>query len=130
VVTRSLLRALLRKDFNDFVEKAFATLAPGQDFVRHRAALRHQPRSEKTATTPRRPVRITDQAPIAIAGRGDEASMRRPALTTVAIGAREIGEETARLLLRRIKSPDGSSESIILPPKLIIRSSCGGGARQ
>ncbi|HXZ14384.1 MAG TPA: LacI family DNA-binding transcriptional regulator [Roseiarcus sp.] len=59
-----------------------------------------------------------------------EASMHRPALTTVAIGAREIGEEAARLLLRRIESPDGSPERIILPPKLIIRSSCGGGAPQ
>jgi LacI family transcriptional regulator len=54
-----------------------------------------------------------------------EGAMHRPALTTVAIGAREIGEEAARLLLRRIKSPEGSPESIILPPKLIIRSSCG-----
>ena len=27
-----LLRALLRQNFNAFVEKAFATLAPGQDF--------------------------------------------------------------------------------------------------
>lgn len=59
-----------------------------------------------------------------------EGAMHRPALTTVAIGAREIGEEAARLLLRRIKSPEGSPESIILPPKLIIRSSCGGGAPQ
>ncbi len=59
-----------------------------------------------------------------------EAAMHRPALTTVAIGAREIGEEAARLLLRRIKSPEASSESIVLPPKLIIRSSCGGGAPQ
>ncbi len=54
-----------------------------------------------------------------------EGAMHRPALTTVAIGAREIGEEAARLLLRRIKSPEGSPESIILPPKLVIRSSCG-----
>jgi LacI family transcriptional regulator len=59
-----------------------------------------------------------------------EAAMHRPALTTVAIGAREIGEEAASLLLRRIKSPNRSSESIILPPKLIIRSSCGGRAPQ
>ena len=51
--------------------------------------------------------------------------MHRPALTTVAIGARQIGEEAARLLLRRIKSPEGSPESIILPPKLVIRESCG-----
>ena len=54
-----------------------------------------------------------------------EGAMHRPALTTVAIGAREIGEESARLLLRRIKAPEGSPESIILPPKLIIRESCG-----
>ena len=53
-----------------------------------------------------------------------EGAMHRPALTSVAIGAREIGEESARLLLRRIKSPDGSPESIILPPKLVIRESC------
>ena len=54
-----------------------------------------------------------------------EAALHRPALTTVAIGARQIGEEAASLLLRRIKSPDGAPESIILPPKLIVRSSCG-----
>jgi LacI family transcriptional regulator len=59
-----------------------------------------------------------------------EGAMHRPALTTVAIGARAIGEEAARLLLRRINSPDGSPESIILPPKLVIRSSCGGAAPQ
>ncbi len=59
-----------------------------------------------------------------------EAAMHRPALTTVAIGAREIGEEAARLLLRRIKSPEASPENIILPPTLIIRSSCGGEAPQ
>jgi DNA-binding LacI/PurR family transcriptional regulator len=28
--------------------------------------------------------------------------------------------------LRRIKSPEGPPESIVLPPKFIIRSSCGG----
>ena len=50
-----------------------------------------------------------------------EGAMHRPALTTVAIGAREIGEEDARVLLRRIKSP----ESISAPPKLVIRESCG-----
>ncbi|HLW90783.1 MAG TPA: LacI family DNA-binding transcriptional regulator [Roseiarcus sp.] len=55
-----------------------------------------------------------------------EGALHRPALTTVAIGARQIGEEAANLLLRRLKSPDGAPESIILPPKLVIRSSCGG----
>jgi LacI family transcriptional regulator len=54
-----------------------------------------------------------------------EGALHRPALTTVAIGARQIGEEAANLLLRRIKTPERAPESIILPPKLIVRSSCG-----
>jgi LacI family transcriptional regulator len=56
-----------------------------------------------------------------------ESALHRPALTTVSIAARQIGEEAANLLLRRIKSPCHTLESIILPPKLIVRSSCGGG---
>ncbi len=55
-----------------------------------------------------------------------EAALYRPALTTIAIDARRVGEEAANLLLRRIKAPNGAPESIVLPPKLIVRSSCGG----
>ena len=55
-----------------------------------------------------------------------EAAHSRPALTTIDIGARQIGEEAANLLLRRIKAPTGAPESIVLPPRLVIRSSCGG----
>lgn len=55
-----------------------------------------------------------------------EAALYRPALTTIAIDARRLGEEAANLLLRRIKAPNGAPESIVLAPKLIIRSSCGG----
>jgi LacI family transcriptional regulator len=54
-----------------------------------------------------------------------EAALYRPALTTVAVGGRQIGQEAANLLLRRIKAPKGAPEMIVLPPKLIIRSSCG-----
>jgi len=54
-----------------------------------------------------------------------EAADYRPALTTIDINARHIGEEAARLLLRRIASPNGPPESIVLPPRLVIRSSCG-----
>jgi LacI family transcriptional regulator len=54
-----------------------------------------------------------------------EAAHSRPALTTIDIGARQIGVEAARLLLRRIKAPAGAPERIVLPPRLIIRSSCG-----
>jgi LacI family transcriptional regulator len=57
-----------------------------------------------------------------------EAALSRPALTTVAVGGRQIGQEAANLLLRRIKAPDGAPETIVLPPRLIIRSSCGGQA--
>jgi LacI family transcriptional regulator len=55
----------------------------------------------------------------------EEAAYCRPALTTVAIGPRQLGEESAGLLLRRIKAPNGAAENVILPPRLIIRSSCG-----
>ena len=55
-----------------------------------------------------------------------EGALSRPTLSTVALNAKAIGEEAARLLLRRIKSPGGAPENIILPPRLIIRSSCGG----
>jgi LacI family transcriptional regulator len=55
-----------------------------------------------------------------------EAAHYRPALTTIAIGARQIGEEAAQLLLRRIKAPSGAPENVVLPPRLIIRTSCGG----
>ena len=55
-----------------------------------------------------------------------EAAHSRPALTTIDIGARQIGEEAANLLLRRIKAPADPPESIVLPPRLVIRSSCGG----
>jgi LacI family transcriptional regulator len=55
-----------------------------------------------------------------------EAAFYRPALTTIAIDARRLGEEAANLLLQRIKTPNGPPESIVLPPKLIVRSSCGG----
>jgi LacI family transcriptional regulator len=54
-----------------------------------------------------------------------EGALHRPALTSVAIGARDIGREAAKLLLRRIASPEGKPESIILPPKLVVRASCG-----
>jgi LacI family transcriptional regulator len=59
-----------------------------------------------------------------------EGALHRPALTTVAIGAREIGREAAELLLRRITSPEGEPETIILPPKLVVRASCGAQLRR
>lgn len=54
-----------------------------------------------------------------------EASVWSPSLTTVAVNPRQIGEEAANLLLRRIANPNGSTERVIVPPRLIIRESCG-----
>lgn len=54
-----------------------------------------------------------------------EAGAASPALTTVATNPRQIGEEAASLLIRRISDPRGGPERVILPPRLIIRASCG-----
>ncbi|MBP2312675.1 LacI family DNA-binding transcriptional regulator [Azospirillum soli] len=54
-----------------------------------------------------------------------EAALSRPALTTVATSARQIGQEAARLLLRRIADPQGPQERVILPSRLVVRESCG-----
>ncbi|AWU97796.1 LacI family DNA-binding transcriptional regulator [Azospirillum ramasamyi] len=64
---------------------------------------------------------------LAVTGFDDvpEAALSRPALTTVATSARRIGQEAARLLLRRIADPQGPPERIILPSRLIVRDSCG-----
>ncbi|CAO3411217.1 LacI family DNA-binding transcriptional regulator [Azospirillum largimobile] len=64
---------------------------------------------------------------LAVTGFDDvpEAALSRPALTTVATSARQIGQEAARLLLRRIADPQGPPERIILPSRLVVRQSCG-----
>lgn len=59
-----------------------------------------------------------------------EAAMSRPALTTVATRPFDIGREAAELLLRRLADPTGSSERVILPTRLVVRESCGGGERR
>jgi LacI family transcriptional regulator len=55
----------------------------------------------------------------------DEAGLHRPALTTFTTDPRVVGREAARLLLRRIAHPDRPREEIIIPPRLVIRQSCG-----
>jgi LacI family transcriptional regulator len=64
---------------------------------------------------------------IAVTGFDDvaEAALSRPALTTVATNPRQIGEEAAKLLVRRIAAPFGATERVILPARLIVRGSCG-----
>ncbi len=64
---------------------------------------------------------------IAVTGFDDvaEAAFSRPALTTISTSARQIGQEAARLLLRRIADPQGAPERVILPARLVVRESCG-----
>ena len=63
----------------------------------------------------------------AVAGFDDvpEAALSRPALTTVATQPFQVGEEAARLLLRRLADPHGPPERVILPTRLIVRETCG-----
>jgi LacI family transcriptional regulator len=64
---------------------------------------------------------------VAVVGFDDiaEAALWRPALTTVALSPRQIGEEAARLLLERIAAPNAASRQVILHPRLIVRESSG-----
>ncbi|MBP0444076.1 LacI family DNA-binding transcriptional regulator [Roseomonas sp. SSH11] len=55
-----------------------------------------------------------------------DAALTEPPLTTVATLPRLVGEESARLLLRRIAEPDRARERIILPARLVVRATCGG----
>ncbi|MBP2152118.1 LacI family DNA-binding transcriptional regulator [Xanthobacter flavus] len=57
----------------------------------------------------------------------DEAGLHRPALTIFTTDPRVVGREAARLLLRRIAHPERPREEIIIPPRLVIRQSCGAG---
>jgi len=57
----------------------------------------------------------------------DEAALWQPALTTVSITPRQIGVESARLLLERIADPGGAPRQVVLTPELIVRESCGAG---
>jgi LacI family transcriptional regulator len=68
----------------------------------------------------------------AVAGFDDvaEAALSRPALTTVSTLPFQIGQASAELLLRRIAEPNGASERVILPTRLIIRESCGATLRR
>ena len=50
-----------------------------------------------------------------------EAALSRPALTTIAVEPRQIGQEVAELILRRIADPTGRPEQVIIAPRLIIR---------
>lgn len=53
------------------------------------------------------------------------ASLKDIELTTVSQHVKEMSENTARLMLRKLKNPETESERVILEPTLIIRSTTG-----
>ena len=52
-----------------------------------------------------------------------EATLWRPALTSVAVARQEVGRTAAELLLRRIEQFDAPFETVLLPTELIVRES-------
>ena len=53
----------------------------------------------------------------------EEAALWHPALTTVSIPSRRVGEAAARLLLSRIEDSGSRPQQVILEPRLIVRTS-------
>jgi LacI family transcriptional regulator len=72
-------------------------------------------------------VQVGDGLGIVGAGNIHYSDMLRVPLTTVSWSRNEMGEQAARLLIDLIngKSPPAKGESVILPPELIVRNSCG-----
>ncbi|MGL3110333.1 substrate-binding domain-containing protein [Bradyrhizobium sp. BR 1432] len=50
-----------------------------------------------------------------------EATLWRPALTTVAIPRPNVGKAAVQLLLRRIGNRDAPFESVLIPTELVVR---------
>ena len=55
----------------------------------------------------------------------EEAKHTLPALTSVAVNARNLGARAAQLLMRQIASRSFEPETVLCPTSLIIRASCG-----
>jgi LacI family transcriptional regulator len=55
----------------------------------------------------------------------EEAKHTLPALTTVAVNARNLGSRAAQLLMRQIATGNFEPEAVLCPTSLIIRLSCG-----
>lgn len=70
---------------------------------------------------------LTPGVDCAVIGTDDveEAALSAPALTSVATHPYAVGQEAARLALRRISHPDGAREQVVLSPQLKVRESCG-----
>ncbi len=59
-----------------------------------------------------------------------DAALSQPPLTTIGFSAFELGRQSAELLMRQIQDPAHPPASVKVVPRLVIRQSCGCGARQ
>ncbi|GAL16835.1 maltose regulon regulatory protein MalI [Vibrio maritimus] len=64
---------------------------------------------------------------IAVVGFDDvaESADTRPSLTTVSVSAREIGRAAGEIILSRMEGDKQPYKSVVFPPKLVVRDSCG-----
>ena len=51
--------------------------------------------------------------------------LTRIPLTSVSQGTHEMGRVAARMLLERLADPDRAIQDVVLPTRLIVRTSCG-----
>jgi LacI family transcriptional regulator len=75
-------------------------------------------------------LRVPDD--VAVVGAGDIAhgDLLRVPLTTVSWSKEELGRRAAELLLDQIgPHPDGPFRRVVIPPRVLVRESCGGGSR-
>jgi LacI family transcriptional regulator len=73
-------------------------------------------------------LRVGRDAALVGGGNIHYADMLRVPLTTVSWSRSDMGREAARLLLRLVEGKQtqaGKAEQVVLPPELIVRSSCG-----
>ncbi|MCW8345677.1 LacI family DNA-binding transcriptional regulator [Vibrio sp. ZSDZ65] len=66
---------------------------------------------------------------IAVVGFDDvaESADTNPALTSISVSAREIGRAAGEIILARMDGDKQPCKSVVFPPKLVVRSSCGEG---
>jgi len=54
-----------------------------------------------------------------------EAALWLPPLTTVAVDTQALGRAAGRILVERLAAPGTPVQRFVLPPRLVVRSSCG-----
>jgi LacI family transcriptional regulator len=70
-------------------------------------------------------LRVPDELAIVAFDDTEWAPYLAPPLTTVAHDTQELGRIAAELLERRVGDPGRSAVTVLLPPRLVVRGSCG-----